>query len=282
MPEKIGGLTAHSTLTLNDGGAIPMLGFGVFQIASGDACENAVSEALAAGYRHIDTAWIYRNEASVGKAIARSGIPRKDLYLTTKTPFDLSPEKIRAEFAQSLEKLQTDYVDLYLIHWPMADPPLQGAWETLQALKADGRCRSIGVSNFTIRRFEEAFLKPGVPIPAVNQFEAHVFNFDTKLVDYCRAKGMVVEAYSPLARGQKMAHPVLDKIAAAHGKSNAQVMIRFLLQKSVVVLPKSVTPSRIRENINVFDFELTDEQMRALEGLNEGLVIQDWRPQNYY
>ncbi len=276
-------LTIRSTKQLNDGQQIPLLGFGVFQIKAPRQCEQAVLDALAAGYRHIDTAWVYGNEQFVGNALAQSGLPRRDYYLTTKADFDLNPAKIRATFAASLEKLRTDYVDLFLIHWPFGDD-LSEAWAVLEELKAAGQCRSIGVSNFTIARFEKAFFPKVKTIPAVNQIEYHVYNQQRELVDYCRAKGIEIEAYSVLTRGHRLAQPdpVLAAIAAATKKTVPQVMIRYVLQKGIVALVKSVTKSRILENADVFDFTLSDAQMKQLDNLNQNLVVQDWFPKGYY
>lgn len=276
------GLSIETGVTLNDGNRIPILGFGVFQIDDGAECERAVMDALEAGYRHVDTAFVYGNEASVGSAIARSEIARADLFVTTKTPFDLSPESIRSVFEGSLERLKVEYVDLYLIHWPMADALLCPAWETLEQLRDEGKCRSIGVSNFTVRRLEDAFLGKVSTVPAVNQFEMHVFNQQQGLVGYCRGKGIQAEAYSPLSRAQRLSDPAIRQISAAHGKSPAQVMIRWLLQQGTVAIPKSATTSRIRENADVFDFELSDTQMRLLDGLNDDLSVQSWRPKGFY
>jgi len=280
----MGALTIDSTVTMNDGNRIPLLGFGVFQLDEPSVCERAVLTALEAGYRHIDTALKYGNEASVGRALTRSAVAREDVFLTTKASFDQSPEAIRAGFANSLECLQTDYVDLFLIHWPMEDETLPGAWETLQRMQAEGLCRSIGVSNMTLRRFEEVLFKHSSRIPAVNQIELHVYNQQRELVDYCRNKGMVLEAYSSIAQGKRLAQPgkALTDIAARHGKSVVQVMLRFLVQQDVVALVKSATPARIRENIDIFDFALDDEQMGAVGDLNEDFFVREWAPDGYY
>jgi diketogulonate reductase-like aldo/keto reductase len=277
-------LSPGSTLPLPDGHRIPLLGFGVFQMQDGAACERAVLDALAAGYRHIDTAWVYGNEQFVGHALARSGLPRRDYFLTTKTDFELKPAKIRATFAASLDKLRTNYVDLLLIHWPFADQDLPAAWAVLEELQAAGQCRSIGVSNISVARFEKAFFPKVKTLPAVNQIEFHVYNQQRELVEYCRAKGMAIEAYSVLTRGHRLAQPdpVLAAIAAATEKTVPQVMIRYVLQKGIVALVKSVTKSRIIENADVFDFELSAEQMQQLDGLNRNLVVQDWFPKGYY
>ena len=282
MPQKKVSLTPDTALKMNDGHQIPILGFGVFQIDEGRVCERAVREALDAGYRHIDTATGYRNETSVGKAIAGSGIAREKIFVTTKTPFSHVGADIRIGCEESLHKLATEYLDLYLIHWPLDDARLVEAWETLEALRAAGKCRSIGVSNFSIRRFDEAFLGKVATVPVVNQIEVHMFGQQRELVKYCEAKGMLIEAYSPLARAERMSDPTLQRVAAGHGKTPAQAMVRYLLQKGIVTIPKSVTPERIRENADVFDFELGAEEMRLLDDLEEGLFSLTWRPKNYY
>lgn len=275
-------LTLQSTARMNDGHRIPMLGLGVFKMDEAAECVRAVRWAIDAGYRHIDTAFVYENEEYVGEAVAGCGVPREELFLTTKTPFDHDPARIREVFEQSLRKLRTDYVDLYLIHWPLKDEGLPGAWETLQQLKDEGRCRSIGVSNFTVARFEQAFLPEVSTVPAVNQIELHVFKQQTDLLDFCRSKDIVVEAYSPLARALKMDQPDLARIADEHGKSPAQVMIRWCLQEGAVVIPKSSHEARIRENADVFDFSLSESEMATLAGLDEGFDALEWRPRGFY
>jgi diketogulonate reductase-like aldo/keto reductase len=271
------------TLLLNDGNRIPRLGFGVFQVKDPASCRRAVREAVDAGFRHIDTAWVYGNEEAVDDAIAECGVPRADIFLTTKADFDLSPDKIRRTFEASLKKLRTDYVDLFLIHWPFGDD-LAPAWSVLEELKARGRCRSIGVSNFTVARFEKAFFPRAKSVPAVNQVELHVYNQQRALVDYCRGKGMAIEAYSVLTRGARLASaaPALAAVAAETGRTAAQVMIRWVLQKGIVALVKSATPERIRENAAALDFELAADQMRRLDALEAGIVVQDWFPKGYY
>jgi len=281
MTGQAGDLTFETRAQLNDGNEMPLLGFGAFQLEDGDQCERAVLDALEAGYRHVDTAHVYGNEASVGRAVAGSRIPREDLFITTKTPFDLSPSSIRSVFEQSLSKLGTDYVDLYLIHWPMSDE-LAAPWETLEELRQEGKCRSIGVSNFTVARFEKAFFPQASSVPAVNQIELHVFNQRPDLVQYCRAKGIQAEAYSPLARAQRLDEPALVQLASEHDKTPAQVMIRWILQKGVVAIPKSASRERMRENADVFDFALTTDQMAVLDGLNEDLTALSWRPKGFY
>lgn len=278
-------LKIDSTVTLNDGNAVPCLGFGVFQLDDRAICEEAVLAALDAGYRHIDAAFKYGNEAFVGNALGRSPVAREDVFLTTKTVMDnQTPEHIKDEFARSLERLKTDYVDLLLMHWPPHDDLLPDAWEALVALKQTGTCRSIGVCNMTLRRLQDVFFKHTDVVPAVNQVELHVYNRQQELADYCTDKGTTMEAYSSLARGKRFDNPgqALVDVAAQCGKRVPQVMLRYLLQLGIVTLVKSQTPSRIRENADIFDFELSDDQMAALKTLDSGLFIRDWEPEGYY
>ena len=275
-------LTLASTLSLNDGRAIPLLGFGVFQLEDPAACERAVRDALDAGYRHIDTAKVYGNEASVGKAIAESGVPRESLFVTTKGTFKYSPENVRKACDESLRALGTDYIDLYLIHWPMLKLPLLPAWETYETLRAEGKVRSIGVSNFSVRRLEQDLLPHTATVPAVNQIELHVFCQQRELVPYCQGKGIVLEAYSPLARAERMDHPVLKRVAASLGKTPAQVMIRYLLEKGIVTIPKASSAARIRENADVFGFELGPQATADLDACNEDFFSLAWRPEGFY
>ena len=280
-PVKVRELEPSARVTLNDGNSIPILGLGVFASQEGSICERAVEAALACGYRHIDTASDYRNEASVGRVIATSGLPREELFITTKLWPGADATAVPAQFQASLDKLQTDYVDLYLIHWPIGC--YQEAWRILVELRAKGRCRSIGVSNYTIRRFQNDFLPRESVLPAVNQIELHAFNQQSALVTFCTARGIAVAAYSPLSRAEKLEHPVLVKLAAAVGKSPAQVLIRFLLQRGIVAVPKSSSPARIRENFDVFDFSLDEAQMKVLAGLSDETYFSlRWRPSGYY
>lgn len=273
-----------STLKMNDGNNIPRLGFGVFQLDDPGVCKDAVLAALDTGYRHIDTAIKYGNEAYVGNALAETGVPREDIFLTTKAVFDHDPDQIRKGLDDSLASLQTDYVDLFLIHWPLEDEGLPKAWESLVKLKETGKCKSVGVSNMSVKRFEEVLFRSCSAVPAVNQIELHVYNRRQELVDYCRSKGMLIEAYSSLAQGKRFDNPgqTLSDIAEQCGRSVPQVMIRYLLQLDIVALVKSKTPKRIAENADVFDFELSDEQMAALKELDDGLLVRDWEPEGYY
>ena len=274
MPE----LSLATAITLNDGHPMPQLGLGVFQIEDAAACESAVRAALDAGYRHIDTAAVYGNEEAVGRAVRDSGVPREEVFVTTKVwTSDFGTEATRRAFDSSLGKLGLDYVDLYLLHWP-EDATMMAAWEVLIALRGEGRIRSIGVSNFTVRRFEEAFFPHTPEVPAVNQVELHPFWSREDLRAYCRGKGIAVESYCPLAKAERLGHPVLTEIAGDLGRTPAQVMIRWHLQHGLVVIPKSQRPERIRENASVFDFGLGPDQMKRLDGLNEDASVTRWRP----
>ena len=272
-------LQITDTVELNSGHPMPLLGFGVFQIDDGPVCERAVREAIDAGYTHIDTAAVYGNEQSVGRAITDSGVGREDLFVTTKIfPHSFGREEARTACEDSLRKLATDYVDLYLIHWPVREG-LAETWETMQQLRDEGKIRSIGVSNFTVRRFEEHFFAATGVVPAVDQIELHPFWNRADVVAYCRDKGIQPEAYSPLARAERMDDATLNELAAKHGKSVAQIMVRWQLQRRIVVIPKSRHPDRIHENADVFDFELADEDMARIAALNEDLCTITWRPE---
>jgi diketogulonate reductase-like aldo/keto reductase len=248
-----------------DGGVrMPVLGLGVWQLAEGREAEQAVEWALEAGYRHVDTASVYGNERSVGAALRRSGLPREEVFVTTKLlPVHRSAAR---ELAGSLERLGLDYVDLYLIHWPL---PLQSArlWRELETLHERGQARAIGVSNFGRKRL--ARLAPTGPRrPAVDQVQFSPFRFRRRLLDHCEANGIVLEAYSPLARGRGLGHPVIAGIAQRLERTPAQVMLRWAVQHNAIVIPKSSRRDRIRSNAQIFDFELGEDDMRALDGLD--------------
>lgn len=258
--------------------AIPAIGLGVYKSEPGPVTRKAVEEALRLGYRHIDTASIYNNEADVGDAIAASGLDRGDVFVTTKLwNEDHGYDKALAAFDRSLELLGLDYVDLYLIHWPVADVRLD-TWRALERLTLDGRVRDIGVSNYMERHLQE-ILDSAAVVPAVNQIEMSPYNYRSRLgiVELCNQHDIVVEAYSPLTKGRRLADPVLAEIGARHGKSPAQVLIRWALDKGFVVLPKSVNAGRIAENFDVFDFALTGDDSARLDALDEGLVT-GWDP----
>jgi diketogulonate reductase-like aldo/keto reductase len=234
--------------------------------------------ALEVGYRHIDTAAIYGNEADVGVAIRRSGVPRDEVFVTTKLwNEDQGHDSALRALDRSLSRLGMDHVDLYLVHWPVPDKRLD-SWRALERLARDGRARSIGVSNYLVRHLEE--LRAAAEIqPAVNQIEAHPFNVQSDTRAYCAEHGIAVEAYSPLTKGARLGHPVVVEIARRRDRSPAQVLIRWCLQRDMIVLPKSARPERIRENLDVFSFELTDGDMRTLDGLDEGLYT-GWNPED--
>lgn len=263
-------MTASPLLLLNDGRSIPQLGLGVYKVAD-DIAADTVQVALDAGYRHVDTAALYDNERGVGQGIDRSGLPREDLYVTTKVWNDRHgyDETLRA-FDESLGKLGLDYVDLYLIHWPA---PRQDryvdTYRALETLRADGRARSIGVSNFHTHHLDRLLAETDVT-PAVNQVELQPWLQQSAVRAYDAAHGILTEAWSPLARGRAIGDPVLDEIGARHGKTAAQVVIRWHIELGNIVIPKSVTPARIRENLDVFDFALAADDLEAIAALDSG------------
>ncbi len=258
------------TVTLSNGVEMPILGFGVFQIADAAECERAVSNALAAGYRAIDTAASYLNEEAVGRAIAASGIPRGELFITTKLWIQGAGEgRTRAAFERSLHRLGLDYLDLYLIHQPFGD--VYGAWRDMEKIQSDGLSRAIGVSNFHPDRLIDLILHNEV-VPAVDQVETHPFHQRVADQELMAAEGVQIESWGPFAEGKNglFTNPVLSAIAEAHGKSIGQVVLHWLTQRGVVVIPKTVRPERMAENLDVFDFELTDDEMAAIAGLEVG------------
>ncbi|MER7192994.1 aldo/keto reductase [Streptomyces flaveolus] len=259
------------TVTLNNGVEIPQLGFGVFQVPDAETTA-AVSAALEAGYRSIDTAAIYGNEAGVGRALADSGIARDDLFVTTKLwNADQGYDATLKAFDTSLDKLGLDHVDLYLIHWPTPARDLyRESWKAIEKLVADGRIRAAGVSNFQPAHLERLIAGSEL-VPAVNQVELHPGLQQSELRAAHARLGVVTEAWSPLAQGAVLKDEAITTIAARHGRSAAQVVLRWHLQLGNVVIPKSVTPARIRENLDVFDFTLTDDEMTAIAGLDRDL-----------
>jgi 2,5-diketo-D-gluconate reductase A len=262
--------TSIPTLSLNDSHTIPQLGFGVFQIPPQDTAA-VVDKALKTGYRSIDTARAYRNEAAVGEATARSGLEREELFITTKLwNADHGADTSRAAFEQSLQRLGHDYVDLYLIHWPLpSQDKYVETWQALCDLREDGRARSIGVSNFQIAHLERIIDATGV-VPAVNQIELHPQLQQAQLRDYHAEHGILTEAWSPLGQGAALQDDTVKAIAAQVERTPAQVVLRWHLQLGNVVIPKSVTPERIEENFDLFDFALSDEQMEAIGRLETG------------
>jgi diketogulonate reductase-like aldo/keto reductase len=259
------GLAAdHPTRELAAGAKMPVLGLGVWQMAAGTATEQAVEWALEAGYRHIDTASMYHNEQSVGAAVKRSGLPRDDIFVTTK----LLPTHASAarELSKSLKRLQLDYVDLYLIHWPV--PLLHTRlWRQLASLQERGLAREIGVSNYSSDQLE-ALRQNDLQTPAVNQLHFSPFHYQRQLLTYCAAHGIVLEAYSPLERGRGLHDATITRLAEQLGRTPAQVMLRWALQHQTVVIPKSSREERIRANAQLFDFELSDADMELLDALD--------------
>jgi diketogulonate reductase-like aldo/keto reductase len=248
---------------LADGNEIPLLGLGVWQVPDGPVCEEAVRAALELGYRHIDTAQAYGNERSVGQALRDSGVPREDVFLTTK--FNPARKDPAAEMERSLGRLGVDYVDLYIIHWPQGGPTW--AWDGMQRARERGHARSIGVSNFSAAELDELRSVAEVP-PVVDQVQFSPFEFRRRLLEACEAHGVALEAYSPLGTGRHLGNERVRELAERYGRTPAQVLIRWALQRQLVVLPKSTHRERIAENAQVFDFELSAEDMATLDSLD--------------
>lgn len=255
------------SVTLNNGVKMPILGFGVWKTKDGDEVFHAVKHAIQSGYRLIDTAAVYRNEGGVGEAIKASGVSRDELFVTTKVYNDQQgyDETLKA-FEGSLEKLQMDEIDLYLIHWPVKEK-FKDTWKAMERIYKEGRAKAIGVCNFHIHHLER-LLEDAEVVPAVNQVEFHPLLTQRELLKYCREKGIQLEAWSPLMHGNL--HEVdLSDLAAKYGKTPAQIILRWDIQQGVVTIPKSVTPSRIEENSQIFDFELSEEDMDKMTALNQ-------------
>jgi 2,5-diketo-D-gluconate reductase A len=264
--------TAIPTIELNDGTAIPQLGFGVFQIPPPETAR-AVELAFAAGYRHIDTAEMYGNERGVGEAVRASGLDRDEVFITSKLNNGFhEPDAARREFDRTLSALGMDHVDLFLIHWPLPmhyGGDFVSTWKTLEEFKADGRARSIGVSNFEIAHLER-ILAESDTVPAVNQIEAHPYLLNDAVRAFGESHGIATEAWSPIAKGQVIDDPVIGAIADELGRTPAQVTLRWHVQRASIVFPKSTTPARIEENMHIFDFELSADQMAQIDGLDRG------------
>ncbi len=257
-------LSVGSTIRLNNGRDMPVLGLGVWSMAEGAETEQAVLWALEAGYRLIDTAKIYGNEASVGHAVKKSGVAREEIFVTTKLwPSDFL--RVRSAFQTSLDKLGLAYIDLYLIHWPV--PLIKNRiWREFEKIYAAGLVRSIGVSNYSINQLETLAGAADIS-PAVNQVLFHPFSYKKELLDYCKSKNIALEAYSPLARGRKLNDPAIADIAGKYGKTPAQIMIRWSLQHGLIPIPKSSNKKRIFENAMVFDFEIENDDLEILDKL---------------
>ncbi|MBI9050094.1 MAG: aldo/keto reductase [Anaerolineaceae bacterium] len=254
---------------LNNGLKMPWLGFGVFQMKDGQEVENAIKYALETGYRSIDTASVYGNESGVGKAIRESGIPREDIFLTTKVwNADQREKRILAAFEDSLKRLETDYVDLYLVHWPVKGC-YQETWKEMEKIYQSGRAKAIGVSNFLVHHLEDILPESQV-VPAVNQMEFHPFLVQPDLLAFCKKHKIQMEAWSPLMQGKIVSEPVVQKLAEKYQKTPAQITLRWDLQHEVVTIPKSAHEQRITENAQIFDFELSQADMQVLDALDQG------------
>jgi 2,5-diketo-D-gluconate reductase A len=263
---------AIPAIELNDGNSIPQLGFGVFQIDPSETAQ-AVQTALEAGYRHIDTAEMYRNEKGVGEGIRASGIDRADVFVTSKLNNGFHrPDDARRAFGETLAALGFDHVDLFLIHWPLPtlyDGDFVSTWKTLEEFKRDGRARSIGVSNFQVAHLERLAAETET-VPAVNQIEAHPYLLNDEVRAHGEERGIATEAWSPIAQGGVLDDPVIQVIAGELDRTPAQVVLRWHIQRGSIVFPKSATPARIQENIGLFDFELDGGQVARIDGLDRG------------
>jgi len=267
-----------ATLPLRDGGTIPVVGLGVWQAPRGGVTREAVATAIAKGYRHIDTARIYGNEDEVGAGVKASGVPRSEIFVTTKLwNDDHGFDKALRAFDTSLKRLALDYVDLYLVHWPVGGERKE-SWRALERIKSEGRAKHIGVSNYLVNHLEEmtGYAKE---LPEVNQIEVHPFLQHRDTRAWCAEKKIIVEAYSPLTRGQRLRDPKVSAIATRIGRTPAQVLLRWGVQHGMVTLPKSVREARIVENASLFDFELDAASMKELDALDEGKAT-GWDPRD--
>ncbi len=274
MPERT--WTIRSTVALAGGVEMPVLGLGVYQSRPGAETRDAVRAALDLGYRHVDTARVYGNERDVGDAIAASGVPRDEVFVTTKLwNADHGYDAALRACDASLDRLGTDRADLYLVHWPVEEMR-QETWRAMERILAEGKARAIGVSNYTVRHLEELLAHANVP-PSVDQVELHPFLQQRALRDFCTRHGIRVEAYSPLVKGRRMDDPVLARVARRHGRTPAQILVRWCIEQEIVVIPKSVRAERIGENADVFGFGLDAEDRVALDALDEGYRTS-WDP----
>lgn len=261
---------------LNNGINIPMFGLGTYLNDNGRQAIDSILYALEIGYRHIDTAAMYENEKEVGKAVRESGIPREEIFVTTKLwNSDHGYDNTIKAFQRSLERLGLDYVDLYLIHWPVENLRLE-SWRALERLYSDGLCKAIGVSNYMERHVDEILNNFSI-VPAVNQVEFSPFLYLKELQNYCESKGIALESYSPLTKGYRLNEPRLIEIARRYDKSTSQILIRWCLQKGMIVIPKSSRNEHIKENADIFDFEISEADMLALDNLNEN-YRSTWDP----
>jgi diketogulonate reductase-like aldo/keto reductase len=257
-------------IELGDGRKIPQVGLGLWRVKDEAEFDRSFDAAVANGYTHFDTAQVYQNEQFLGTALKKSALKRSDVWITTKISVEhFGHKRAKQSFEESLEKLQTDYVDLLLLHFPVT-LLRKKTWQAAEEIKAAGKAKSIGVSNYTIRHLKEmeSYAKE---MPAVNQVELHVFLQQPELIEYCHAHNIAVEAYSPLAHARAMDEPAIAAIAKKHAKTYAQIMLRWCVEKDLIVLPKSVTPERVAQNIDIFDFSLDDEDMEQLTKLDRDL-----------
>lgn len=256
------------TVKLNNGVEMPKFGLGVFKVQEGQEVIDSVKAAIKAGYISIDTAAVYKNEEGVGQGIKESGVDREKLFITTKVwNADQGYDSTLAAFETSIQKLGLDYIDLYLIHWPVSGK-YKETWKALEKLYKDGKVKAIGVSNFHKHHLEDLLSEAEI-VPTVNQIELHPLLSQEELRNFCKEKGIVVEAWSPLAQGKLLDNPVLTEIAAKYNKSTAQIILRWDLQNDIVTIPKSIKEHRIIENADIFDFELTAEDLEKINGLNK-------------
>ena len=270
-------ISENDVRVLADGARMPLLGLGVWQVAHGADTEQAVSWALESGYRHIDTAQAYGNEESVGRALRDSGVPRNQVFLTTKFyPARKDPE---AEVQRSLERLGVDQVDLYIVHWPQGGPIW--AWPGMERARQQGFARSIGVSNFSVSELDQVIASAHIP-PVVNQVQFSPFEYRRGLLEACRHRDVALEAYSPLGTGRHLDAPTVTEIARSHDRTPAQVLIRWCLQREAVVIPKSTHRERIIQNAQVFDFSLADEDLQALDGLDQTNGTEEARESKWW
>lgn len=273
-------LNINSKIKLNNGTSIPVLGFGVYRIPEGEETKSAIRLALDAGYRMIDTAKKYNNEQSVGLAIKESNIPRNDIFITTKLwNQDQGYESTLRAIDESLDKLKFDYVDLYLVHWPTADPEAketnnkrEETWRAMEEIYRLGKAKAIGVSNFTIKHLEEMKQYAKV-MPAVNQVEFHPFLYQKDLLEYCKANKIILEAYRPLVNATKWDDETLVAVAKKYNKTVAQILVRWSVERGVVPLPRSSQAEHIRSNIDIFDFEISIEDMATIDSLHQDMRL---------
>jgi len=271
-------LDISSKLKMNNGREIPLLGLGTYLSESGSTVENAIEYALEAGYRHIDTAKFYFNEESVGKAVRNSSLAREEIFVTTKLwNTDHGYDQALKAFEGSLKRLDIEYIDLFLIHWPV-ERLRNETWKALEKVYKEGQCKAIGVSNYTINHLKELLAECEIK-PTVNQVEFHPFLFQKELMEYCKNNDIILEGYSPFAKGRRIDDPKLIPIAEKYNKTNAQIIVRWHLQHEVVVIPKSSQKHRIIENSEVFDFNISEEDMKYLDSLNENFRCT-WDPTN--